>query len=116
MLNSRRHFDLTSLVVIGITLSLFILAGFDPAHGFGAAVLRGRSVSANNQASYEWNRNNERLDSQVFTTEILPLIQEVPLSAMVDATGLSKGYCSFIKRGIKVPHERHWSAFKHLGS
>ncbi len=28
MLNSRRHFDLTSLGVIGITLSLFILALF----------------------------------------------------------------------------------------
>ena len=89
--------------------------GRDPAHGNEAATRRGESVSANNRASTEWNRNNKRLDSQVFTTEILPFIQEVPLSAIVQATGLSKGYCSFIKRGIKVPHERHWRALSQLG-
>ena len=33
---------------------------------------------------------------------------------MVDATGLSKGYCSFIKRGIKIPHERHWPSLERL--
>ena len=88
--------------------------GRDPAHGNEAATRRGESVSANNRASTEWNRNNERLDPEIFTNEILPLIQEVPLSAVVEATGLSKGYCSFIKRGIKIPHERHWPALKQL--
>ena len=88
--------------------------GRDPAHGNEAATRRGESVSANNRASTEWNRHNERLDPDTFTTQILPLLQDVPLSAMVEATGLSKGYCSFIKRGIKAPHERHWESLRRL--
>lgn len=89
--------------------------GHDPAHGNGAAFQRGQSVDTNNRASHEWNRHNERKDPQIFTDEILPLLQDIPLSAMVKATGLSKGFCSFIKRGIKIPHERHWTALSHLG-
>ncbi len=90
--------------------------GQDPAHGGQAATRRGESVSLNNRSSQEWNRHNERLDTDVFTREILPQLQHVSLSAMVDATGLSKGYCSFIKRGIKIPHERHWESLRQLGT
>jgi len=89
--------------------------GVDPAHGGEAASRRGQSVSVNNRASNEWNRNNDRLDPDAFTARILPLLQDIPLSAMVEATGLSKGYCSFIKRGVKIPHERHWEALSLLG-
>ena len=88
--------------------------GQDPAHGDQAATRRGESVSLNNRSSQEWNRHNERLDPDTFSREILPQLQDVPLSAMVDATGLSKGYCSFIKRGIKIPHERHWPSLERL--
>ena len=88
--------------------------GQDPAHGGQAATRRGESVSLNNRSSQEWNRNNERLDPDTFSREMLPQLQDVPLSAMVDATGLSKGYCSFIKRGIKIPHERHWPSLERL--
>lgn len=89
--------------------------GEDPAHGGEAASRRGQSVSVNNRASYGWNRRNERLGPEMFTDEILPLLQNVTLSAMIDATGLSKSYCSFIKRGIKTPHERHWAVLSQLG-
>jgi hypothetical protein len=89
-------------------------SGQDPAHGNDAAIRRGESVSANNRASQKWNRNNERLEPATFTNDILPLLQEVPLSEMAEATGLSKGYCSFIKRGTKIPHERHWAALERL--
>ena len=89
-------------------------SGQDPAHGNEAAIRRGESVSVNNRASYGWNRDNERLPKEVFASEILPLLQEVRLSAMAEATGLSKGYCSFIKRGIKIPHDRHWALLAQL--
>lgn len=88
----------------------------DPAHGSEAAAKRGHSVSVNNRASQEWNRNNERIDHETFTSQILPLLHDVPLSVMVEVTGLSKGYCSFIKRGIKIPHERHWDSLRCLVS
>ena len=90
-------------------------AGQDPAHGGEAAEQRAESVKMNNKRSREWNRINKRRDPEAFTTEILPLLAEVPLSAIAGATGLSKGYCSFIKRGIKIPHERHWETLRQFG-
>lgn len=89
--------------------------GVDPAHGGEAASKRGESVAVNNRKSYEWNRTNARLDPRIFSEEILPILRDVTLSVMSEATGLSKGYCSFIKRGIKVPHERHWDTMRDLG-
>ena len=90
-------------------------AGTDPAHGGNAAKKRGRANSQHQLAVHEWNTLNEDVPRTRFTEQILPLLQDVPLSEMVQATGLSKGYCSFIKRGLKTPHERHWSALEQLG-
>lgn len=39
-------------------------------------------------------------------------LQGVPLSAMMRATGLSLRYCSLIRRGLAVPHPRHWAALR----
>ncbi len=33
---------------------------------------------------------------------------------MAEATGLSQGYCWFVRRGQKVPHRRHWAALARL--
>jgi hypothetical protein len=33
---------------------------------------------------------------------------------MAEATGLSPGYCSFIRRGISIPHPRHWLTLARL--
>jgi hypothetical protein len=95
-------------------LDLLRNQGEDPAHGGEAASKRARAVAANNRKSYEWNRTHSRLDPATFTEQILPHLQDVTLAAMSEATGLSKGYCSFIKRGLKVPHERHWDALYQL--
>lgn len=89
-------------------------AGTDPAHGGNAAKKRGRANSQHQQAIQEWNTQNENAPKTRFAEQILPLLQEVPLSEMVAATGLSKGYCSFIKRGLKTPHQRHWTALQDL--
>ena len=43
-------------------------------------------------------------DPEVFASEILPMIQELPLSDLARATGLSAGYLSLIRRGKKIPH------------
>ena len=74
-----------------------------------------RGNSQHQKTVHEWNTLNEDVPRTRFTEQILPLLQDVPLSEMVQATGLSKGYCSFIKRGLKTPHERHWSALEQLG-
>lgn len=71
---------------------------------------RGLANRSHQKAVHEWNQANEQLPKSLFTDQILPTLQSVPLSDMAEATGLSLGYCSFIRRGLKVPHPRHWSA------
>jgi hypothetical protein len=47
-------------------------------------------------------------DPDWFRREILPALQNVPYS-LVRATGLTHGYLSQIRRGLKTPHPRHWA-------
>jgi hypothetical protein len=49
-----------------------------------------------------------------FTREILPLIQNVPLRRLREATGLLLRYLSLVRRGERVPHPRHWHTLRHL--
>jgi CRISPR-associated protein Cas1 len=83
--------------------------GNDPAHGGEAARRRARSISRQNLASAAWSRENPaRPRVEVFVEQIFPTLQSVGLREMADATGLSMDYCSKIRRGLKVPHPRHW--------
>ena len=52
--------------------------------------------------------------AELFTREILPRLQCVRLGEMAEATGLTQGYCSFVRRGLKVPHRRHWDVLLRL--
>jgi len=49
-----------------------------------------------------------KMDPDAFARDVLPRLREIPLRIMADAAGLSLGYCSFVRRGKKVPHPRHW--------
>ena len=49
-----------------------------------------------------------RTDLSALEDEIPPLIQDLPLSRLVHATGLSLRYVSLIRRGDRTPHPRHW--------
>jgi hypothetical protein len=51
-------------------------------------------------------RYGKLVDLSAFGREILPLIQEVPLSRLVKASGRSLLYCSQIRRGEKTPDPR----------
>ncbi len=89
-------------------------AGSDPTHGGQAAVKRGSVITARFKANAAWDRDNKRPDPVLFTEEILPLIKNIPLRKLQRATGLSIRYCSFIRRGLKVPHPRHWEKFRRV--
>lgn len=89
-------------------------AGDDPAHGGRAALLRGEKNRAHQTAVAEWNRVHGPVDPGYFELHLLPGLQKVSLSEMSAATGLTKGYCSFIKRGMKIPHPRHWEKLAEL--
>jgi len=56
----------------------------------------------------------EKPEPETFTRDILPGLQAVPLGVMAGATGPTQGYCSFVRRGLKIPHQRHWEALAAL--
>ncbi len=77
---------------------------------------RGRRNATHYAAVAEWERAAiEQPDPEHFTREILPVLQDIPLGKMARATGLTEGYCSFVRRGLKVPHRRHWNTLARLG-
>jgi CRISPR-associated endonuclease Cas1 len=89
--------------------------GKDPSHGGEAARKRAESLRRRQQEAEEWERiHGDGFDPEVFRREILPKLAGVPLSRMVKATGLSKLYCSLIRRGVYVPHPRHWEALRNV--
>jgi hypothetical protein len=67
----------------------------------------------------QWNAANDpppASDPAVFEREILPLIRQLPLSVLVRATGLTHGYLSQVRRGVKTPHARHWKNLASAGA
>lgn len=80
--------------------------GENLAHSGEAARKRGETQRERAAARLAWEREHDVEDSEpgVFRRDILPLLQLVPLSAMMKATGLGLRYCSEIRRGLKVPH------------
>lgn len=82
----------------------------DPAHGGAAASKRGTAVSKGKRASRLWDEANDRPPVTDFD-RIRAALDTVSVRDLARFTGLSPGYCSLIKRGLKTPHPRHWSAF-----
>jgi hypothetical protein len=72
-------------------------------------VIRGAKNTSHQAAVRDCD--GERPDPAVFEAEILPALRDARISDLVAATGLSDHYCSLIRLGKRVPHERHWEAF-----
>jgi hypothetical protein len=89
--------------------------GRDPAHTEAADRKRADAILAQQAAAKIWEETGDvTCNSLNFTRDVLPLLQTVPLGSMAESTGLSRGYCSFVRRGLKVPHQRHWTALARL--
>jgi hypothetical protein len=90
----------------------------DAAHGGAAATARRKRNAAHVAAVAGWEREHgdsaSALDPETFARDILPTFQDVSLRATAYATGLTQGYCSSVRRGLKVPHWRHWYALTNL--
>lgn len=95
-------------------ISRLIAKGRDLAHGGEARWKRGATVSQRNKEVRAWDENHPRPDPSEFVRAILPSLGSVPLQRMMEVTGLSLRYCSLIRRGLRVPHPRHWSKFAQL--
>ncbi len=88
--------------------------GLDPAHGGAAAVKRGNANQRRQREIQEWESANDRPAPEVFSSEIMPGLSAVTAGQMARATGLSRPYCSMIKRGEYVPHAKHWKALANI--
>jgi len=89
--------------------------GRDPTHGQEAAVKRGAANARRKAEIRNWEQQYGKLtDLSAFEREILPLIQNVPLSRLAKTTGLSLRYVSQISRGERTPHPRHWSKLRNV--
>jgi hypothetical protein len=87
--------------------------GEDPTHGKDVAERRAKANVQRKSEVREWDARFGKLtDLSAFQREILPLIQNIPLSRLQRATGLSLRYVSQIRRGEKTPHPRHWQNFR----
>jgi CRISPR-associated endonuclease Cas1 len=53
-------------------------------------------------------------DDRNFKRDILPGLQGVTLRRIMEATGLSKRFASQIRRGLALPHYRHWDSLASL--
>jgi hypothetical protein len=91
-------------------------AGVDPSQTGDAAQKRRSTMQQRRREEREWDaaHRDTEINETVFTHEILPQLQALTLSTLEAATGLSQQYCSLIKRGLKVPHPRHWENLKRL--
>lgn len=99
------------------TLAKRRAAGTDPAHGGEAGKARWQRNANHLHAISEWKRDNTDVQElQWFTRDILPKLQAVSLRELSRATGLTEGYCSFVRRGLKVPHRRHWQPLAALAA
>ncbi len=56
------------------------------------------------------------LGPAIFEREIKPKLKTISLLETMRATGLSRTYCGMIRRGVRIPHPRHWGALRDLFS
>lgn len=92
-------------------------AGHNPSHGGAAGRKRGASIARRNREAAEWDRTHPtRADPHEFKRDILPRLKHVALEKIREATGLTLFYCSLIRRGLYVPHPRHWEALGSLSA
>jgi CRISPR-associated protein Cas1 len=85
--------------------------GNDPTHGHTAGKARAASNITRKTQARDWDEKHGKLvDLSAFQRDILPKIQNIPLSQLQRATGLSLRYVSLIRRGERTPHPRHWES------
>jgi hypothetical protein len=80
--------------------------GTDPSQTGKAAEKRRNTMQQRSREEAEWEAAHPGIedDESAFTTDILPKLQGLSLTQISAATGLSKQYCSPMRRKLKVPH------------
>jgi uncharacterized Zn finger protein (UPF0148 family) len=89
----------------------------DPAKRPEAIAKRVAAHRARLEAARAWEREHPGpYDRETYLREILPRLQEVTVTQIVRATGLSQSYCWQVRAGRRVPHPMYWGALASLPS
>jgi hypothetical protein len=69
------------------------------------------------EANQRWERESRSPTTREdYLRIVVPALKALKLADVVRATGLSKASCSRIRRGLSVPHPRHWESLAVLGT
>jgi hypothetical protein len=92
------------------------LDGKDPSHGGEVGRKRGASNARRAHERSKWKDLGLDVDQEKerFKRDILPRLQDVPLSRIMKATGFSRRYASLARRGLYTPHPVHHDALADL--
>ena len=91
---------LVNSLIIGVCVVAITLVAALPA-GYSLARMTGRS--------------GEALGIGIFLTYLVPpTLLFLPLSRIVEATGVSLRWASLIRQGLRIPHPMHYDAFARL--
>jgi len=112
----RRTEQVTEWAVAGQeALAQLREGGIDPVHSADAGWIRGQRNASHNAAAATWEREgNVGTDQIDFARDVLPGLRFVPLRLIARETGLSEAHCSFVRRGLRMPHRRHWEILRRL--
>lgn len=111
MPQARREHGLRAIECARQALRLQTIAGNDPRADAETNRIRGEAIVEQRRRNRQWKRENPEgaaRDRAWFLREVLPKLDDVPLSAIARVTGLSLAGCSRYRAGARVPHPRHW--------
>jgi hypothetical protein len=85
-------------------------------HSPSAEASRSATQAKQAEALRKWNPSDlpRWLDEEFYRREILPQLTSFTVKAIRLALDVSHPYATLIRRGISIPHPRHWGALARL--
>jgi hypothetical protein len=114
---AKREHGLRAIERARSALRAATAAGNDPRADAKVNRKRGAAIARAAQCNREWKREHRSgsdRDRSWYLREVAPKLDDLPLSAIANATGLSLAACSRYRSGARVPHPRHWLALEAL--
>jgi CRISPR-associated protein Cas1 len=85
-------------------------------HSASAEALRSATQAKQAEALRQWNPLDlpKWLDEDVYRRDILPCLSKFTVKAIRLTLGISHPYATLIRRGMTIPHPRHWMSLAKL--
>jgi len=85
-------------------------------HSIEAETLRAKTQRRHAAALKAWNPSElpEWLNKETYLEHIQPRFSKITVPAIASALGISEPYATDIRRGRRIPHQRHWQTLAEL--